>query len=97
LAAAESGKKPNLASLDEYSFFRSRYLRSADVEEQAFLMVTDAAIRRWCGPAWRIGASRRTRAAAALSELQARHEAGAKLQAKEFPELGKVSLVAGKV
>ena len=36
LAAAESGKKPNLASLDEYSFFRSRYLRSADVEEQAF-------------------------------------------------------------
>jgi hypothetical protein len=97
LAAAESGKKPNLASLDEYSFFRSRYLRSVDVEEQAFLMVTDAAIRRWCGPAWRIGASRRTRAAAALSELQARHEAGEKLQSKEFPELGKVSLIAGKV
>jgi hypothetical protein len=97
LAAAESGKKPNLASLDEYSFFRSRYLRSTEVEEQAFLMVTDAAIRRWCGPAWRIGASRRTRAAAALSELQARHEAGKKLQSKEFPELGKVSLVAGKV
>ena len=97
LAAAESGKKPNLASLDEYSFFRSRYLRSADVEEQAFLMVTDAAIRRWCGPAWRIGASRRTRAAAALSELQASIEAGKKLQPKEFPELGKVSLVAGKV
>jgi hypothetical protein len=35
--------------------------------------LTDAAIRRWCGPKWRIADSRRTRAAAVLSELQAAH------------------------
>ena len=36
-------------------------------------MLSDATIRRWCGPSWRIGDSRRTRAAAILSELQAAH------------------------
>jgi hypothetical protein len=38
-----------------------------------FLVVPDAAIRRWCGPRWRIADSRRIRAAAALSELAAAH------------------------
>ena len=37
------------------------------------LILTDAAIRRWCGPRWRIGASRRTRVAAVLAELQAQY------------------------
>ena len=60
-------------------------------------MITDATIRRWCGPEWRIGASRRTRAAAVIAELQARHESGSPLNAKEFPELGKVSLINGQV
>lgn len=95
IAETSAGKTPSLASLDEYAFFRSRYLLGT--EEQAFLMVSDATIRRWCGPAWRIGASRRTRAAAALAELQARHEAGEKLRHSDFPELGKVSLKRGQV
>ena len=95
LAETTIGKSPSLASLDEYAFFRSRYLLGA--EEQAFLMVSDATIRRWCGPAWRIGASRRTRAAAAVAELQARHEAGEKLHPSDFPELGKVSIRRGQV
>ena len=34
-------------------------------------MLTDATIRRWCGPRWRIGASRRIRAAAAMAHERA--------------------------
>ncbi|MFH2000283.1 MAG: hypothetical protein ABIK28_11420, partial [Planctomycetota bacterium] len=66
------GEVPSLAGLDEYTFFRTRYAKG-DAGETAFLIVPDAAIRRWCGPRWRIGDSRRTRAAAVLAELQARH------------------------
>ncbi|MFO7821653.1 MAG: hypothetical protein R6V56_06340 [Lentisphaeria bacterium] len=62
---------PSIAETPEYTFFRDRYQRGAD--ETALLVLTDAAIRRWCSPVWRIGASRRTRAAAVLSELQARY------------------------
>ena len=90
-------KETNLASLEEYHFFRQRYQITQGNKEDAFLMITDATIRRWCGPEWRIGASRRTRAAAAIAELQARHESGTPLNAKEFPELGKVSLINGQV
>jgi hypothetical protein len=64
------GKIPSLVSLDEYIFFRNRY-KCADPEETAFLVLTDAAIRRWCGPRWRIMSARRTQAAAVMSELQA--------------------------
>ena len=67
---AATGKTPSLASLDEYTFFRDRY-RLGDPEETGLLILTDAAIRRWCGPRWRIGAARRTQAAAVLAELQA--------------------------
>ena len=95
LARVFDKKETNLASLEEYHFFRQRYQITPDNKEDAFLMITDATIRRWCGPEWRIGASRRTRAAAALAELQARHESGSPLNAKEFPELGKVSLING--
>ena len=90
-------KETNLASLEEYHFFRQRYQITQGNKEDAFLMITDATIRRWCGPEWRIGASRRTRGAAAIAELQARHESGTPLNAKEFPELGKVSLINGQV
>jgi hypothetical protein len=74
LAAAYKGREPNLASLDEYKFFRHRYPRGAG-GESAFLMLSDATIRRWCGPRWRIASSRRTRAAAFLAELQAEYHA----------------------
>ena len=97
LARVFDKKETNLASLEEYHFFRQRYQVTPDNKEDAFLMITDATIRRWCGPEWRIGASRRTRAASALAELQARHESGSPLNTKEFPELGKVSLINGQV
>ena len=79
LARVFDKKETNLASLEEYHFFRQRYQITPDNKEDTFLMITDATIRRWCGPEWRIGASRRTRAAAALAELQARHESGSPL------------------
>ncbi len=63
---------PALTSADEYIWFRDRY-RRGDAEESAFLVLTDAAIRGWSGPRMRIAESRRVRAAAAMSELQARH------------------------
>ena len=96
LTAVHRGANPSLAKLEEFRFFRQRYLHGS-AEEKAFLMVSDAALRRWCGPRWRIAASRRTRAAAALSELQARQVAGEPLEAKDFGSLGKVSLVRGQV
>lgn len=65
-----TGKTNSLASLDEYMFFRNRYPRG-DASETAFLFLSDAAIRRWCGPKWRIATSRRTRDAAVMAELQA--------------------------
>ena len=70
LAAVRSGKLKPLAGLPEYTFFRLRYPRR-DAAESAFVFVSDATIRRWCGPRWRIADSRRTRARAVLAELQA--------------------------
>lgn len=64
------GETESVADAPEYTFFRDRYKKGED--ETAFLVLTDSAIRRWCSPQWRIAASRRTRAAAALSEIKAR-------------------------
>lgn len=61
----------SIGSLPEYKFFRNRYPR--DKGETAFLVVTDQAIRRWCSPKWRIATSRRTRAVAVMSHLQAEY------------------------
>jgi hypothetical protein len=72
LVRVARGLAAPLNSQDEYRFFRSRYPR-ADRNETAFVVLPDAAIRRWCGPQWRIADSRRTRAAAVLSELEAAH------------------------
>jgi hypothetical protein len=63
-------RSPRLAETPEYRFFRARYPRGAD-GETALLILTDATIRRWCGPRWRIASSRRVRSAAALAEMQA--------------------------
>jgi len=93
-----SGKGTAMQSLPEYSFFRQRYVRG-DKEESCFLVMTDAAIRRWCGARWRIGNSRRTQAMAALAELQARYldalAAGSVKEGvleSEFSGLGTVTL-----
>jgi hypothetical protein len=70
VVATAQGKAESLAKLPEYRFFRDRYARG-EGDESAFLVLSDATIRRWCGPKWRIGTSRRLRAAAYLSEIQA--------------------------
>ncbi|HWP41123.1 MAG TPA: hypothetical protein VNL70_09370, partial [Tepidisphaeraceae bacterium] len=95
------GQSPALAGLPEYRFFRHRYARGQD-SETAFLILSDATIRRWCGPTWRILDSRRTLAAALMSELVCQHidalvSGGAideKLLEPEFslPNLGQVML-----
>jgi len=48
----------------------------ADAKETAFVVITDATIRRWCSPRWRIGASRRLQAGAVLAHYQARNADG---------------------
>jgi hypothetical protein len=70
IEAVIQGKAKALASLDEYHYFRNRYPLSQG-EESGLLIITDATIRRWCSPKWRIATSRRTRAAAALLDVQA--------------------------
>jgi hypothetical protein len=71
LVAVSKGHTSALSSLPEYKFFRHRY-KLGEENETAFLMLSDATIRRWCGPRWRIGNSRRTRAGAVLADWQAR-------------------------
>ena len=63
-------KVDSLASLDEFTFFRHRYSLESE-HETAFVFISDATIRRWCGPQWRITSARRTRAVAKMAELQA--------------------------
>ena len=70
LVRVEKGQADSIASLDEFTFFRDRY-KLGEGEETAFLFLSDATIRRWCGPRWRIAASRRTREMALIAELQA--------------------------
>ena len=72
LAAVRAEKAAAIASLPEYVFFRQRY-QVGEASESALLFISDATIRRWCGPRWRIASSRRTRDAAILTELQASH------------------------
>ena len=70
LVEASQQKRPSIDELDEYTFFRDRY--PLDREGQSGLLVlSDKTIRRWCGPHWRIATSRRTRALAAMTDLQA--------------------------
>ena len=70
LAAVAGGSMKPVASLPEYKFFRVRYPRG-DAEESALIFLSDATIRRWCGPRWRIADARRAHARAVLAELQA--------------------------
>jgi hypothetical protein len=70
IAAVQKGTEPSLAKQPEYTFFRDRY-KLGEEDETALLVLSDATIRRWCGPRWRIANSRRIRAAAVMSEMQA--------------------------
>lgn len=66
------GKQKSLGNLDEYKFFRQRYRRQAD-KDAALAVISDATIRKWCSPQWRIAASRRTRARATIAEMSMRN------------------------
>jgi hypothetical protein len=66
---AGAGKTETLSSLDEYKFFRQRYQRGTDA---ALVVLSDATIRRWAGPQWRIVENRRARSSAALADAVAR-------------------------
>ncbi len=70
IAEVSAEKRASLAASDEYTYFRSRY-RRGEGDENAFLILTDATIRRWCSAVSRIADSRRVRARAALSALTA--------------------------
>ena len=67
---ANDGSVDRLAESKEYLWFRDRY-RLSDESTDALLVVTDAAIRRWSGPKWRIATARRTQALAALGSADA--------------------------
>ena len=72
LAATNRGTIKPITAAPEYTFFRDRYARG-EGNETAFIVLTDATIRRWCGPKWRIADSRRTQAAAVMADLQANY------------------------
>ncbi|MEO2023298.1 MAG: hypothetical protein ABGX05_15865, partial [Pirellulaceae bacterium] len=72
LIETHQGTRTALGKLSEYTFFRQRY-PLGDGQETALMLISDKTIRRWCGPRWRIGSSRRTRATATMAELQASH------------------------
>jgi hypothetical protein len=99
LDAVAAGRESALDTTGEYRFFRDRYPLAAG--DGGLLVLSDATIRRWCSPRWRIGESRRVRAAAALGELQARAVAGLVSGAAALPAqhggLGRLSTTAGVV
>ena len=99
------GQASALSSQPEYVYFRQKYPLGAD-NETAFLVLSDATIRRWCGPQWRIADSRRTRAAAVLADLQAahldelaRHQVTPAVLHSEYfvPDLGELRLTSAGV
>ena len=104
LAKVRQGKAAAIAGLDEYKFFRARYPRG-EQEESALVFLSDATIRRWCGPRWRIADSRRVRAAGMLAELQAEQldrlaagkAAALYVDKPQMSGLGELRLLAGNV
>jgi len=94
LKQVAEGKVDGLGESDEFKYFRHRYPLGAD-GESVFLFLSDATIRRWGGPRVRIGASRRARAMAALSELTSRRIAGKDIGDDFEPLLGKVTAGEG--
>ncbi|HOX58628.1 MAG TPA: hypothetical protein P5205_20030 [Candidatus Paceibacterota bacterium] len=103
IISVAKGKTPALASQDDYRYFRQKYPRT-EPGETGFLVLSDATIRRWCGPQWRIANSRRTRAAAVLTWLQAAHadelatgQAKPGCIATNLPEVGDVLLTTNGV
>ena len=88
-------KTEALGAIDEYRFFRHRY--PVGQGERAYVFISDACLRRWAGPELRIGASRRSRALAALASTTASHIQTGKLDDQFKGLLGSVNLVGEKV
>lgn len=86
-AIAKNGSHA-LGNTDEYRFFRHRY--PMGVGESAYVFISDACLRHWSSPVVRIGASRRSRALAALGELTSQRIAGEELSQEFEPLLGEV-------
>lgn len=86
LASVNAGRTESLGSLAEFKYFRARYPLGAE-SETAFVFLSDPTIRRWCGPKWRIGASRRLRADAILSDLTAANAAAIMAGPASFTEV----------
>ena len=61
-----NGKK-SLADLEEFRYFRTLY--KIGEEETAFVFLSDATIRRWCSPRWRIGQARSLQQQSRLAEI----------------------------
>ena len=70
IAAVVKKQQKSLATAPEYTFFRNRYPRG-EADQTALLVLSDATIRRWCGPRVRIADARRTAALAVLADLDA--------------------------
>ncbi len=92
LAGTSRGDIHALESSPEFIFFRDRYPLGQE-SEAAFLLLTDATIRRWANPRWKIGASRRTRAAALLSDDQAGKILSGNDQVIASPEFGTLAFL----
>jgi len=76
LIDAHAGALAVHAKSDEFRFFRTRYPLAPE-RDAALIVLSDAFLRRFCGPAWRIAESRRLRCAAVQSRLEGLRAAGA--------------------
>nr|MDA3875131.1 hypothetical protein [Kiritimatiellia bacterium] len=88
LTEVANGETAALGVTEEYTYFRQRY-PLAD-KKTAFIFLSDATIRRWAGPAFRIGASRRVRAAAALGQATAQMLDGKEIEQTYTDLIGEV-------
>lgn len=97
LVDVAQSRRDALDSLEEFHFFRRRYPLGDD--ESGLLVVTDPTIRRWCGPRWRIGASRRAYATAALAAAHAEYVVAPQLEGRPIQpqQIDQFSEVAGRI
>lgn len=89
ISRTSKGETPSLGSLEEYKFFRQRY--PLEDEATALIFLSDSTIRRWASPAFRIAASRRTRAAAILGQATAQRIDGAEIDDSYEELVGELS------
>ena len=89
LRSVTNGDTPALGATEEYKFFRQRY--PLDEPATAFIFLSDNTLRRWAGPAFRIGASRRVRAAAVLGQATAQSIDGVELEQSFSDLVGQLS------